>query len=243
MRTALVIAICLMLCGVGAAAALDLPSYDRAVAHPQTVVDYFLLCPGLGVDSGGRLDPGSGAPAGRESFEKKKNLLRQGYSGTDFFVTSVTIDIPNAFIQIAGTVNGLEYSLTFVYFDRQGKGNVPAFSYYAEGGDGDTYATQFYDVDPANHWTDITQDVLPGVSLEELDTNPVDPPDVYPEVDWEYVLPQKGTTVRMVPHMTYQMSAAMAGTDLFELVKRLTRHWMDLKWDRVQGKFLRGGVK
>ena len=243
MKASLIVAICLLFCGAGSAIAQELPSYERARAHPRTVVDYFLLCPVLGVDTGGRLDPGSSGPSGQESFEKKKNLLRQGYSAADFFVTSVTIDIPNAFIRIAGTVNSLEYTLTFVYFDRQGKSNVPAFSYYAEGGDGDTYAARFYDVDAANNWTDITQDVLPGVSLEDLDTNPDNPPDIYPLVDWEYVLPQKGTTVRAVPQMTYALSAAGPGVDDYALVKRLSRHWMDLKWDRVEGRFLRGDVR
>ena len=250
----LIIALCLMLGGAGSAAAQNMPSYESASAHPRTVLDYFLLCQAIDVNAGGRLElaPSLGSETslpvrgGRESFERRKNLLREGYSAKDFSVVSVTIDIPNAFIRIAGVQDGLDFALTFVYFDRQGKGNVPAFSYYAAGGDGDVYDTRFYDVDAANRWLEITENVLPGsVGLDYLNglgDNFDFQGDVYPSVDWEFILPQKGTTVLMIPHMTHEMATSGREGEDYALVKHLAGRKIQLKWNREEGRFLPGGV-
>jgi hypothetical protein len=239
----LIIALCLLFGPAARAPALDLPSYDRVAAHPRTVLDYFLLCTEFGLDGNGTLELFPKISLQRESFEQRKSLLRQGYSAQDFSVQSVTIDVADAYIEVRGTQNGLGFTLTFVYFDRQGRSNVPAFSYYSEGGDGDTYMTRLYDVDAANRWTEITQDLLPYASLSDLDTNPDNPPDVYPEVDWEYILPQKGTTVLAVPHMTYEMGETASPRDDFELVKRLINRKLELPWNKTEGRFTKGAVR
>ena len=114
--------------GGTAAFAQDLPSYDAAAAHPRTVVDYFLLCPEFGLASNGALELFPKISPERESFEQRKSLLRQGYSAQDFSVDSVTVDIKDAYIEVKGEQNGLGFAITFVYFDRQGKSNIPAFS-------------------------------------------------------------------------------------------------------------------
>jgi hypothetical protein len=196
----LIIALCLLFGSAARAPALDLPSYDRVAAHPRTVVDYFLLCTEFGLDGSGALELFPKISPQRESFEQRKSLLRQGYSAQDFSVQSVTIDVADAYIEVRGTQNGLGFTLTFVYFDRQGKSNVP-------------------------------------------DTNPDNPPDVYPEVDWEYVLPQKGTTVLAVPHMTYEMGETASPREDYELVKRLSYRKLELPWNKTEGRFTVGAVQ
>jgi hypothetical protein len=244
-RSALLVLMVSLLAGVPLVSgrAADLPTYDSVVANPRTVVDYFLLCPQLSLDEAGHLILFPESVDGRQSFDDKKSLLRKGYSARDFSVDAVTIDIPNAFIEIGGEENGLRFTLTFVYFDRQGAPNVPAFSYYSEGGDGDTYEIGFFDTDGSDPWTDITDKVLPSLSLADLDANQHSALAHYPSVDWQYILPQKGTTVIAVPHMTYTMAETASPRADYDTAKRLINHSLELPWNKKDGRFLKGKIR
>ena len=219
------------------------PSYDAVHNSPRTVVDYFLLCPAFRLDDNGQLTfsrEGGGVDPGE--FDDKKNMLTSGYKAGDFTVQSAIVDIANAYIRVTGVQDDLPFTLTFVFFDRKGKSNLPAFSYYSEGGDGETYVFQMFEIDSSREWQDVTQRVLPDFSLGVFDKSP-DKPDTYPEVDWEYVLPRKGTTVLAIPHMTYKMGETGRPADQFQLVKRLLGHSLELPWDRNNGVFKTGGVE
>jgi hypothetical protein len=218
-------------------------TYDQALNEPKkTVVDYFLLCPQIILDNDGRLDIFPLYSLDPASFEPKKNLLRPGYTASDFSVDSVVVDIPNAYISISGVFSSKRYMLIFVYFDRQGKSDVPAYSYYEERGEKDIHWCSLYELARADEWTDITDKLFPRLLLSDLDTGPQKPADEYPEVDWEYVLPQKGTTVLAIPHMTEKMVDSGFKSSAFQTVRSLSNRKIELLWDRKAGQFTKGAV-
>ncbi|MGA2641796.1 MAG: hypothetical protein ABSG21_12950 [Spirochaetia bacterium] len=219
-------------------------TYDQALNDPKkTVVDYFLLCPEILLDNDGRLDIFPLFRSDPASFEPKKNLLHRGYSARAFSVDSVVIDIANAYLSISGVFTSKRYQLIFVYFDRQGKSDVPAYSYYEERGEKDIHRCSLYELASADEWTDITDKLLPRLRLSDLDTGPRKPADEYPDVDWEYVLPQKGTTVLAIPHMTEKMADSGFKGSAFQMVQAFSNRSIELLWDRKQGEFTKGAVQ
>jgi hypothetical protein len=79
--------------------------------------------------------------------------------------------------------------------------------------------------------------------LSDLDTGPKKPADEYPDVDWEYVLPQKGTTVLAIPHMTEKMVDSGFKGSAFQQVQAFSNRKIELLWDRKQGVFTKGAVQ
>jgi hypothetical protein len=208
----------------------------------KTVVDYFLLCPTLRMDNDGRPTFFPLYNSDPALFEQKKNLLHSGYSAPAFSVESVLIDIANAYLSISGVFASKRYKLIFVYFDRQGKSDVPAYSYYEERGEKDIHWCSLYELASADEWTDITDKLFPRLRLSDLETGSRKPADEYPEVDWEYVLPQKGTTVLAIPHMTEKMADSGFKGSAFQIVRAFSNRKIELFWDRKEGQFTKGAV-
>jgi len=218
-------------------------TYDQALKDPRkTVVDYFLLCPQILLDNDSRLEIFPLYNSDPAAFEQKKNLLREGYSARAFSVDSVVVDIANAYISISGVDTSKHYKLIFVFFDRQGKGDVPAYSYYEEGGGRDIHYCSLFELTNADEWKDISDTLFPRLRLSDLDTGPRKPADEYPDVDWEYVLPQKGTTVLARPRMTENMAGSGFQGSAFQMVRAFSNRSIELLWDRKQGQFIRGAV-
>jgi hypothetical protein len=232
-------------------------TYEQALKDPKkTVVDYFLLCPGIAMDDDGRFSWGlmdGGDPAWFPGFfEGKKKLLHAGYKARELSVDSVVVDIPDAYISISGVNFSKRYSLTFVFFDRQGKRDIPAFSYIEQGdvGEKNFHTYGFYEQDPAGQvdfahtgWKYLSDALLPKIWLSDLDTGPKKPDSYYPEVEWAYVLPQKGTTVLAVPKMTDRMvESRFKGSD-YKKVQAFSNRVIELRWDRNQGQFTKGAVR
>jgi hypothetical protein len=219
----------------------DKRTYDQALADPKkTVVDYFLLCPDIWLDSSGNFYVSPKVAAGRGAFEDRKNLLRKGFSTQGVSVDSVVVDIANAYISISGNVDPFRFRLTFVFFDRQGKSDIPAYSYYSDGIDAGTYECPFYELDSANAWTDVTDKLVPALSLSDLENGAQKHHGAYPDVEWEYILPQKGTTVLAVPHLTYHREDADSPRAVDKLVQELLNRKLELLWDNKQGRFTKG---
>jgi hypothetical protein len=213
-----------------------LSPYLELARTPKTVLDYFLLCPIFLLDDQGQLTWGSDPELGEDEYNAKKQLLTTGYSAGDFLVQNVVIDTPNAFIQVSGQQHGFPFTLTVVFFDRKGQSNIPAFSYISKDGTSDVVRSQMFELDPAGGWNEVTSDIVPDLRLEQLD-NSSRKADLYPEVNWELVLPQKGTTVLAVPHVTSRMSQKDPSSEDYLLVKRLLSRKIELRWDRVSGLF------
>lgn len=227
---------CLLFAGAASLFSQDLPSYAAASAHPKTVVDYFLLCPAITVGDEGDLKTVTGAAMNEKIFEAKKNYLRKGYSTASLKVDSITVDIPHAYIQIDCKGRSYDFALTFVFFDRTGRGSIPAYSYAEVGMDGVSYMRGFFELTTSGAWKDVTSNVLPPVGLRDFEKR-----DEYPVVQWEYVLPQKGTTVRVFPRMTSEMGRSEGGPD-YQFVDRMSKRALELTWDRVKGVFTKGAV-
>jgi hypothetical protein len=232
-------------------------TYEQAWKNPKkSVVDYFLLCPGITMNDDGRFSFGlmdGGDPALFPIFfEGKKKLLRAGYKARELSVDSVVVDIPDAYISISGVNFSKRYTLTFVSFDRQGKRDVPAFSYTEQGdvGERNFHSYGFWEEDPADQvdfahtgWKNLSDALLPKVWLSDLDTGPKKPENDYPDVDWAYILPQKGTTVLAIPKMTdHMVESRFKGSD-YRKVQAFSNRSIELLWDRKQGQFTKGAVR
>ena len=213
-----------------------LSPYLELARTPKTVLDYFLLCPMFLLDDQGQLAWGSNPELGEDEYNAKKKLLTTGYSVADFRIQSVVVDVPNAYIQVKGQQHGFPFTLTVVFFDRKGQSNIPAFSYTSTDGPSDVVRGGMFELDPAGGWNDVTSDIVPELRLEQLD-NSSHKADIYPEVNWEFVLPRKGTTVLAVPHMTSLMSQKDPSSEDYLLVTRLLSRKIELRWDRVAGTF------
>jgi hypothetical protein len=130
-------------------------TYEQALKDPKkSVVDYFLLCPEITMQDDGRFGfwPIDGVDSAFFPiyFEKKKNLLQKGYSARELSVDSVVVDIADAYISISGVNTSKRYKLIFVYFDRQGKSDVPAYSYHEERGEKDIHWCSLYELASAD---------------------------------------------------------------------------------------------
>ena len=156
---------------------------------------------------------------------------------------SVVVDIADAYISISGVSFSNRYKLTFVFFDRQGKGDVPAYSYVETGGEKDSQSCNFFELDSENAWKEAYDKFLPKLWLSDLDTGPRKPADEYPDVDWEYILPQKGTTVTAIPRMTEQMAGSGFKGSAYQMVQAFSNRSIQLLWDRKQGVFTKGAVQ
>ena len=222
-------------------------TYEQALKDPKrSVVDYFLLCPEIGMHDDGRFGfwPIDGVdPAFFPIyFEKKKNLLQKGYSARELSVDSVIVDIADAYISIRGVSFSKRYTLTFVFFDRQGKGDVPAYSYIEKGGERDSSSCNFFELDNDNVWKEAYDKFLPRLWLSDLDTGPKKPANEYPDVDWEFILPQKGTTIQAIPQMTEEMVSSGFNGSAYQMVRAFSNRSIELPWDRKQGMFTKGAV-
>jgi hypothetical protein len=222
----------------------DKRTYDQALADPKkTVVDYFLLCPDIWLDSSGNFYVSPNTAAGRGAFEDRKNLLRKGFSTQGVSLDSVVVDLANAYISISGKTD-FAFALTFVFFDRQGKSDIPAYSYYSDGVEADSYECRFYELDSANVWTDVTDKLVPALSLSDLENGSQKYHGAYPEVDWVYILPQKGTTVLAFPHLTYHRgNDESPPPPVDNLIQNLLNRKLELLWDNKQGRFTKGALR
>ena len=220
----------------------DKRTYDQALADPRkTVVDYFLLCPDIWLDSSGNFYVSPNTAAGRGAFEDRKNLLRKGFSTQGVSVDSVVVDIPNAYISISGKTD-FAFTLTFVFFDRKGKSDIPAYSYYSDGIEADTQLSRFYELDGANVWTEITDRLVPPLSLSDFENSSQKPAVAYPEADWVFVLPQKGTTVLAVPYLKNHVEDANSPGPVDKQLQGLLDAKLELLWDNRQGRFTKGAL-
>ena len=200
----------------------------------KTVVDYFLLCPNIGLDSNGDFNVNDNIAPRRGAFEDRKNLLHKEFSTAGLSLKTVVVDIANGYINISGEEGSLAFDLTFVYFDRQGKSGVPAYSFYSEGVEADSRECRFFELDGANAWTEITGKILPALSLSDLEKGPQKNHGPYPDVGWDLTLPQKGTTVIASP------TSATRPED--KQVEQLLHRTLELLWDDTQGRFTKGAV-
>lgn len=220
----------------------DKRTYDQALADPRkSVVDYFLLCPDFWLDSSGDFSVHPNSAPGRGAFEDRKNLLHEGFSTRGVSVDSVVVDIANAYISISGK-SDFAFTLTFVFFDRQGKSDIPAYNFYSDGVETDGYYCRFYELDSANAWTDVTDKLVPSLSLSDLENGAQKHHGVYPEVGWAYLLPQKGTTVLAFPHLTYHRADSDSPRPLDKQVQKLLDRKIELLWDNKAGQFTKGAL-
>ena len=225
------------------AQAWDRRTYDQALNDPRkTVVEYFLLCPDIGLEDNGDFYVSPKIAPGRGAFEDRKNLLRKGFSTRSVSVDSAVVDIANAYISISGNENPFLFTLTFVYFDRQGKSDIPAYSYYSDGINSAVVECRLYELSSANAWNDVTDKLLPTLSLSDLEDSTWQHRGAYPEVDWEYTLPQKGTTVLASPHLIFHREDADSPRPVDAVVEELLKRKIELLWDNKQGRFRRGTV-
>ena len=228
---------CILLSAATAAFSQDLPSYAAASANPKTVVDYFLLCPAISVDKDGSLLITSDSRISEKMFDAKKNFLAKGYSASDFNVGSVIVDVADAYIQFTAYFFMEEIKLTFVFFDRKGKTDIPAYSLSHLAPNSAEYEQGFFSIDKSGAWKDITADILPQVGLYDFD------PTLHGlDLLWEYVLPRKGTTVLVTPRQTSDQVKAEGGPG-YDTVDRLSKHPLELLWDRVNGRFTKGALE
>jgi hypothetical protein len=223
---------CILLGAATAAFSQDLPSYAAASANPKTVVDYFLLCPAIGVDDQEGISLSTAPGMTEELFIAKEDALRRGFTDG-----SVAIDIPNGYLRVTGGGEADNWALTFVFFDRKGKSDIPAYSFVDHGMEGSGYEQGFFVIDKSGAWKDITVDILPDVTLQDFDMSVRDF-----EVQWEYALPRKGTTVLVTPRPTSGQERQGEGPD-YETVYRLGQHSLQLLWDRVNGRFTKGALQ
>ena len=146
----------------------------------------------------------------------------------------MVVDIANGYIDISGD-NGGAFDLTFVYFDRQGKSGVPAYGFYSDWGpSGGTYECSFFELDGTNAWTRVNSKILPALSLSDLEKGPEKKNGPYPDVGWNFTLPQKGTTVIASPSSDSQPADKQ--------VEQLLHRTLELLWDNKQGVFTKGAV-
>lgn len=185
----------------------DTRIYDQiASVANKTVVDYFLLCPDIIAKAGdhghlGRL----GLAAEDDTLDTKgadlafrKGLLVKGGEAPGIVVTSVIVDVANAYIRIYGTNPGnYEFSLVFVYFERADKSRIPALTYHdtATGEVDDTHI--FFDLRTGS-WKPIPDvRILPPISEEAL--IPYAGSGDASNTAWALDLPRFGTTIRFLP--------------------------------------------
>ena len=213
----------------------DNRTYDEALNDPKkTVVDYFLLCPDIGLDSNGDFNVNHNYASRRGAFEDRKNLLHKEFFTASLSLKTVVVDIANGYIDISGDEGGA-FDLTFVYFDRQGKSGVPAYGFYSDWGmGGASYECRFFELDGANAWTEITGKILPALSLSDLERGPLKNHGAYPDVGWDLTLPQKGTTVIASPTSDTRPADKQ--------VEQLFHRTLELLWDNTQGRFTKGAV-
>ncbi len=229
----------------------DNRSYNQVAKSPQTVVDYFLLCGEI------RLSPEEGLITSAENicpdqstmFYERKRLLSPGKIA-GFTITPEIIDIRNGYIRIEIKDEGTTAILTFVIFTRADKSIIPAYSVVENHPDGDSRKCVFFDLREHVWKRYDLSDLFPAVKLPEFYSGRNPMRQKYADlVDWEYVLPRKGTTVYLVPcpiddHTFFQRTRG-TGRDLEDycnFMKKSADRAVEMKWDASGCRFTRGGI-
>jgi hypothetical protein len=115
----LLVGICTLLCSAGALLASEWDSRTLQ-GEPKDIVDYFLRLPRCWYDE--HRDT-------LNMFEVRKSYL------VPTEIREVTVDIPNAYLQICDNLDELEERLTLTYFKREDGSRIIGFSEYYMGGD------------------------------------------------------------------------------------------------------------
>jgi len=154
---------------------------------PQNIVDYFLLLPALEYE---RYEDTS------DLYELRSQFMEEH---------DVVIDLKNAYFQMADKSNGLIRSFAVSYFKKASGDKLIGVSEYSQGGDCDDYFITFCEFGSDWDWTDVTEDVLPPISLSKFG---LDGPgmselasfmEIEKNVNWKYELPRYGTKLKVTP--------------------------------------------
>ena len=219
----------------------DPRTYDEVSAVPQkTVVDFFLLCPDLGIQRSpdpslfevalGAPEGGDPAQRGRDFLFRQK-LLTKGQVAPGLKVTSVLVDQKNAYIKIEGVHRDrYPFSLVFVYFENAQKARIPALTYHYEAMEEETDFHRFYDLSGGS-WQPIPNDKLFGEISEKLLIPYAGTGDAS-NIAWALELPQYGTTVRFLPRQ-----AAFEGDTSLDYLARLEKYALECSWNKTQARF------
>jgi hypothetical protein len=198
-------------------------------ANPLDIVEYYLIMPSEQYwDFEGKT---------QDPFTARQQYLKSNS------MRKVTIDKKNAYLTISDISNELEFKLTMCYFVKADKTKILAVHYYNEGGDCDSHLLKFYTY-AAGKWTDVTEKVLPVVTLKNYGVQEKN----FLAVDFLYTLPQFGTDIKVRASSICEQDdpARLKGKDFmayWESYKKLGLKTLLLKWNKVKGVFEPGPLQ
>jgi hypothetical protein len=129
--------------------------------------------------------------------------------------------------------------VVFTYFKDHANGKTFAHQYSTDKSDGESkYETYFFVYGNAT-WTDVTEDILPPISLKDFfGTEENLPPVKYRKFfTMSYELPQEGTTMRVVLRELSTIDRGIDLEDFERYTKKIRYQTIEINWNMDEGKF------
>ncbi len=173
-------------------------------------------------------------------FKEAENILQS---------SKIIKDEKNGYIKVQTETGASTSEYAFVYWLKEDKTKLFGYSESTEGIQGNTYKTSFWIYD-SGKWKE-KNDALPKITLKDFlsETEPI-PSEAYGNIQYSYVLPQIGTTIKVLPMPYSELSIGeIIGEDKpvefnYEkyicLLNKKKYTSIELIWNKKNGLFRRG---
>lgn len=165
-------------------------SEEEARVNPSSILEWYAILPG---EAFGRLPV-----AEIDDYAERLAFLAQ-QEPTNVIIRTVTIDRENNFLQYRNLEGLDELSFTIKVFPASGGSRIAAIRTYVAGPNCGYYTIRFYR-HSANGLTEVTQEILPGITLADFrfpNYKPIDDEEMQYGIDWE--LPRIGLHPALYP--------------------------------------------